>query len=237
MIGPDGKGASFFAVRYLIRMGASEQSVAAALCGSGCYRALVPELGKPHTVVVRLSGGGRPPSSVTFAQPARWPAPDASKLLRRATAVWRRLRSLVITERLGSDLTHVIHTRWKLDAPNELSYQIAGGSDAVVIGSRRWDRQPGQRWKESATQPLSVPALQWTGATNVHLLGSATVAGQSASVISFYDPTFGGYFKLWIDTNTLRTLQLTLVAAAHFMHHRYGGFNAPLAIVPPVTRH
>ena len=76
------------------------------------------------------------------------------------------------------------------------------------------------------TSPLTAPALQWTRATNVHLLGSATVAGRRVWLISFYDPSFGGFFQIWVDKKTMRTLQLTLIAAAHFMHHRYSDFNA-----------
>src|SRR5205085_408317 len=105
VIGPDGKGASTLTVRYRLRRSAGEQSVAAALCGSGCYRALVPELGRARSLVVELSGGGRAPTSLAFALPAG-PARDASALLRRASATWRSLRSLVIAERPGSAATH-----------------------------------------------------------------------------------------------------------------------------------
>jgi hypothetical protein len=174
---------------------------------------------------------------LTFSLPAAWPAPDASTLLRRATATWRSLRSLVITERLGSDPTHVLHTRYKLAAPDKLSYQIVGGADAVIIGSRRWDRQPGQAWKESPAPPLVEPALQWARATNVHLLGTATLAGRPVWLISFYDPSFGGFFEIWVEKQTMHTLQLTLTAAAHFMHHRYSDFNAPVSIVQPPSGH
>jgi copper transport protein len=185
MIGPDGKGVSALTVHYRLRTSAGEQSVAATLCGSGCYRAFVPSLGRPRSLVVDVSGGGHAPASLAFALPARWPAPHASALLRRATATWLHLHSLVIAERLGSDPTHVLHTRYELAAPDKLSYQISGGADAVIIGNRRWDRLPGQAWKESSTTRLTVPALQWARATNVHLLGSPTVGGRPVWLISF----------------------------------------------------
>jgi hypothetical protein len=40
-----------------------------------------------------------------------------------------------------------------------------------------------------------------------------------------------------VDKKTLRTLRLTLTAAAHFMHHRYSHFNAPITIVTPSSAH
>jgi hypothetical protein len=39
--------------------------------------------------------------------------------------------------------------------------------------------------------------------------------------------------EIWIDKHTHRTLELRMTAAGHFMHHRYGPFNAPLTISPP----
>lgn len=236
VIGPDGKGVSSLAVRYRLRTSAGELPISAVLCGSGCYRAVVPSAGRPQSLLVAISGAGRAPRSLSFALPVRWPAPGATALLRRAAETWRRLRSLVISERLGSDPTHVLHTRYELVAPDKLRYQIVGGADAVVIGRRRWDRQPGQAWKESSTPPLAEPALQWARATNVHLLGGTTIAGRPVWQISFYDPSFGGFFEIWVDKTSARTLQLTLVAAAHFMHHSYSGFNAPVSIVPPARR-
>jgi copper transport protein len=231
--GGDGKGESALTVRYRLRASGGETAAPALLCGSGCYRALLPRRGRPRSLLVTIAGPGRRPSSLAFVLPSRWSPPQASALLRRATSAWQQLRSLVIKERLGSDATHVLHTRYELEAPDKLSYRIAGGSQAVVIGARRWDRQPGQPWKESSATRLSEPALQWTRATNVRLFGSGTVAGRPVWVISFYDPSFGGFFEIWVDKTSGRTLQLTLIAAAHFMHHRYSHFNAPLTVVAP----
>jgi hypothetical protein len=52
-------------------------------------------------------------------------------------------------------------------------------------------------------------------------------------VVSFVTPQVPAWFTIWIDKRTYRTLELRMIAAAHFMHHLYGPFNAPLAISPP----
>ena len=52
-------------------------------------------------------------------------------------------------------------------------------------------------------------------------------------VLSFYDPQTPAFFTIAIERATLRTLDLHMIAAAHFMHHRYTGFDAPVTIAPP----
>jgi len=54
-----------------------------------------------------------------------------------------------------------------------------------------------------------------------------------ANRASFYDPKLPAWFELTIDPKTGRLLALRMTAMAHFMRHRYSGFNAPLTIVPP----
>jgi hypothetical protein len=197
-------------------------------CGSGCYRALSP---KPvrRRVVIEVAGG-----AVPFALPAE-PAP-AERIVRRASRVFRSLRSLVYVESLRSSPARGIVTTWKLVAPNRLSYRIRGGAAAVVIGQRRWDRgQPGAKWQRSQQIPaLTVPEPTWGDvAVDGHLLGLGRVRGRPVWIVSFVNPATPAWFTAWIDRTDYRTLQLRMTAAAHFMFHRYLQFNAPVRIVPP----
>jgi len=57
----------------------------------------------------------------------------------------------------------------------------------------------------------------------------------AADRASFYDPKLPAWFELTIDPKTGRLLALRMTAMAHFMRHRYSGFNAPLKIVPPLA--
>jgi len=52
-------------------------------------------------------------------------------------------------------------------------------------------------------------------------------------MISFYDPKLPAWFELSLDPKTSRLLALRMTAQAHFMRHRYSGFDRPLEIVPP----
>jgi len=196
-------------------------------CGAGCYTAAIHAAGR---VEVRPSGS--PP--VTFSVPAS--ARPATKIVARATRVLRGLRSLVYLESLRSGPTGGIETRWKMAAPDRLSYRIKGGAGAVVIGTRRWDQaRPGAAWTQSRQAPaLDVPQPLWGGrAENAHVLGKGQVDGRPVWIVSFVNPTVPAWFTTWIDRESYRTLRLRMTAASHFMFHRYLEFDRPLKIVPP----
>jgi hypothetical protein len=217
VLSPEGGGASGLRVAF---RGAGP-AVPATGCGSGCYAARLPRPSRRVEVVV----GGAP---VPFALPDR--ARPAADLVRHAAAALGAARSVTIDERLASSPTHAIRARFRVAAPDRLTYRIAGGSDAVVIGARRWDRaSPRERWVESAQTPLRLPTPTWTTARDARLLarsgGTATVA--------FLDPTIPAWFRVRLDRRTFRPLEVRMIAAAHFMRDRYSGYDAPLEIRPP----
>ena len=196
-------------------------------CGLGCYSASAP---RPRQVEVRLSGS-RP---VAFEIPEQ--TPSAAAIVARAARTTRALKSLVYTESLRSGPTGGLLTTWSLQAPDEVEYRIKGGADAVVLGTRRWDRdRPGAPWRRSQQLPaLRVPQPAWgSQATNAYVLGTARVNGRPVWVVSFANPTTPAWFTVWIDRATYRPLRLHMTAAAHFMTHRYLAFDRPLGIEPP----
>jgi hypothetical protein len=167
--------------------------------------------------------------------PARWPAPPAATLVARADRVYRSLRTLVIHERLASSARNAVVTTYRVQAPNRLAYRIAGGPEAVIIGAKRWDRLPGGSWERSDQEPLTQPEPFWGSdpVRNARLLGTGRVGGRPVRIASFYDPRLPAWFVLWVDRDTSRLLALRMTAQAHFMRHRYTGFDRPLRITPP----
>lgn len=203
-------------------------TVRAHPCGSGCYSVLAPSGARLGRVEVLVPGG-----PVSFRIPATT-RPGAA-IVRRATRVFDRLRTLVYVESLRSGPKGGIVTTWRFKAPDLLSYQIHGGAAAVVIGRRRWDQtRPGGRWVKSETTVLRVPQATWgDGVRNAEVLGSARVGGRPVWLVSFMTPSVPAWFTAWIDKRSYRTLRLRMTAAAHFMYHRYVGFDRPLQIRPP----
>jgi len=226
-LGPEGTGLDGFEVRIGGR--------ASTRCGPGCYAATLPLPAPPRRIDVSLSGLGRRPATVPFTLPTRWPAPPARALVARADRAFRSLRTLVIHEHLASSARNAIDTTYRVQAPNRLAYRIAGGPQAVIIGGTRWDRLPGGKWERSEQEPLTQPEPFWGAdpVRNARLLGTGRLGGRSVWLASFYDPKLPAWFELSIDQRTSRLLALRMTAQAHFMRHRYGGFDRPFEIVPP----
>ena len=229
VVGPEGIGVAGLPIGFTIRTGGGgvvrKRGVA---CGLGCYAA-TGETGPPERVTVAV---GR--RRFQFIIPRPWPRSDATELVRRSGQVWRDLRTLVWRERLGSGRNH-LDTEYRAVAPNRFGYRIAGGAEAVVIGTRRWDRSSAHgSWEASRQLPaLRQPVPFWSGVRDARVVGSPTVRGHGAWRITFFDPATPAWFSVVLDQQTLRTLSLRMLAAAHFMRHVYRGFNRPLKLEPP----
>jgi hypothetical protein len=231
IVGPQGLGSSHLAVRFLVagRDGRT-QTRTGAPCGQGCYRADAA-IGRPGRITVVV--GGKRPRRATFVLPRVWPPPPAGLLVARAARVWRSLHSLVDRDTL-SDGRYAGTTVWKIVAPDRIAYHTRDSGDAVIIGARRWDRSPGRStWTESTQLPVRQPVPDWVGAVDARLLGTVRVRGRPARRVSFFDPGTPGWFTILVEQGTLHTVDVRMIATAHFMHDRYGPFDAPIRIVPP----
>jgi hypothetical protein len=229
VVGPQGRGVSGLSVAFVMQ-GATKSATA---CGAGCYRATLITKGRPASVDVALNGTESTHWHV--ALPATWPAPDAAALLVRARAVWRSLRSLSFSESLASGPGHVALSRWRVQAPDRIAYQVKGGWAGIVVGHTRWDRGPGAKhWASSPQTRLTQPIPGWVKVTDAHVLGSTTVRGRPAWRVSFYDSGTPGWFTVLVDKFSLRIYQVRMTATSHFMRDDYGSFNATPAIRPPI---
>jgi copper transport protein len=222
VLGPDDNGVDGLSIAF--RGGG--QTLGASSCGPGCYRALGRIHGRHVTVVI----GAAP--AVSFQLPVR--TEPAAALVAKARHAYASLHSLVIHERLASSLRDRITTTWQIVAPDRLTYVTSDGSRAVVIRGQRWDSVGKGPPVRSAQSPLQLPGAQWGPRwVNAKALGWTRVGGERARLVSFFDPRLPGWFKVALEPKTNRPLELEMTAAAHFMHHRYTGFNRPIRIVPP----
>jgi hypothetical protein len=188
-------------------------------------------------VAVRLVRAGGRVVLVSFRLAGDWPPRPAALVLARVERTYRRLHSLVIHERLATSPTLVLRSVYRAAAPSSLEITSSNGNRAILIGGRRWDRHPGAGWEESEQVPaLTSVTPFWRGALqDVTLLGTPTVAGRPALRVSFAAPQMAAFFDLVVDRATYRPLRLEMTAAAHFMQHRYSGFDTALRIEPPQT--
>lgn len=229
VLGGQGTGVSGLDVAFELQ-GASAD---AEQCGAGCYRARLPARVPPASVTLEIRGG---PNAVRWhvALPATWPPADATALVLRAGRVWRSLRSLSYHERLASSPRAAVESSWRIEAPDRVAYTVVGEGGGVIIGSRRWDqRTSNSPWVESPQTRLTQPLPLWGLVTDAHVLGTASVQGRSAWLVSFFDPSTPAWFEIALDRSTMHTLETHMITTAHFMTDIYGAFNATPAIVPP----
>jgi hypothetical protein len=228
VVGPQGHGVSGLAVTFAVQ----GSSKVAAACGPGCYRSTFTARQRPARVDVVLQGAN--PVRWRVALPTTWPPPDGTALLARARTVWRSLRSLSFSESLASGPGFVARSRWRVQAPDRLSYQVKNGPAGIIVGGTRWDRFPGaKKWVSSPQLRLTQPIPGWVGVADAHVLGSTTVHGQPTWRVSFYDPGTPGWFTVLVDKSSLRIYQVRMTATAHFMLDDYGSFNTTPPILPP----
>jgi copper transport protein len=208
LIGPDGTGVDGRIVTV--------DGTPARSCGSGCYRAAAVPGG------LSIGVGGK---TIVFDLPAH--APDGYALLQRVDRTYRTARTAVFDEHLASTPTNGQTTRFKLVAPDRLAYQTKGGPAAVVIGTRRWDRDSSRApWVESAQTRLDVMQPYWGNPTNVHEI--------APNVLTFVDRRVPAWFRVTLTGARPQRVQMT--AAGHFMVERYVGIDVPLGISPPPSR-
>jgi copper transport protein len=189
-------------------------------CGTGCYTARV---GNQRSLTVTH---GKTTLAFDLCDLGK-----GTQFVKGVSKAVKSLRGFSFVERLSSGTVTIV-TTWREAPPNKLRYRINTGAQSVIIGSRRWDRQPGGKWIESAQTPLSLPAPAWypNRFTNARI-----VARKGDTVIVTFLDAQGGpaWFRLTADRRTHRPIALRMYAPAHFMHHRYFALGKPVRIVPP----
>jgi hypothetical protein len=204
-------------------------------CGSGRYCGEVRATGPKPTIRLRIKRLDGTVWTVSAVLP-RDPRPEgAAQIVRDSLRAVRELNSLVIHEHLDSGPPYkALVTVFTYVAPNRMSYWIAGGGAAVVVGPRRWDRGGvSQDWLQSRQDPIRVPTPDWRQALHPSILGSGIRNGRKVWRVSFYDSTIPAWFEVDVDVRTKLPLWLSMTGASHFMIHDYRAFNAPLDVQPP----
>jgi len=232
IVGQSGRGVDGLEVELTARSPSSRATRSARPCGHGCYAATLPVVA-PTEFAVKVIGVGSP-RTVLFPVAGRWPPAQGEQFLARASRVFRRLRTVVFSERLASDPSHSILTTWKLVAPDRFEYEIQGGPGGIIIGTRRWDRpKPGAPWTPSATTLLPQPTAPWgTRIADAHVLAETP----HTLTASWLDPVVPAWFTATFDRRSALPIELRMTSPAHFMRHRYLAFNRKVRIEPPAAK-
>jgi len=163
--------------------------------------------------------------------------PAAVALLEEARQATRALRAWRETEQLTDGKGNVVVADYDLVPPDRLRYRTSAGTEAVIIGSRRFTRVGGGRWEvDTLPQAVAVegPLLYMRGAERVALGRRERCDGEECQVVLWDLPGGSASFAAWVGTTSGRVHRLLMVATAHYMTLRSRDFNAPVVINPPL---
>jgi hypothetical protein len=187
----------------------------AAPCGTGCYRAPDPQ--GPVTVGI----GKR---SWTFTISAD--APSGKAIVAQAERAYARLKTVALEQRLASGPGNAVVTLFEFQAPDRLRYTNVGGSQAIVIGSSRWDRPTTHDpWTRSPQQRVNVMHPPWRQPIDEHVVAPNTV--------TFFDLNTRAWFRVVVEPASKLPTTVGMTGISHFMTDRFSRFDAPLDIAPP----
>ncbi|HMJ00892.1 MAG TPA: hypothetical protein VK488_13730 [Gaiellaceae bacterium] len=200
------------------------KTVEARTCGQGCSRIEAAVLGgSPKRLTVRAGS-----VTLAFELPARLP-PTGAGVFGRAQETMGSLQSFRFHERLTSGAGGV-STDYEVQAPNRLRLHTTGGYRAVYIGRAQWDYQGG-RWERAPFPGLTLKQmLVWYQAKHARIVGRR--ANGVTELAAFGLEPVPAFFRLEVEP-TGRVVEADMIAASHFMVHRYSDYNGRFTIRPP----
>jgi hypothetical protein len=184
-------------------------------CGTGCYRA--PDPNGP--VVVHI--GDR---SWTFT--IRSDAPSGTAIVSQAERAYAKLKTVALEQRLASGPVNPIVTLFEFQAPDRLRYTNVGGSQAIIVGSSRWDRPTAHDpWTRSPQQRVNVMHVPWRRPIDEHVVAPNTV--------TFFDLSTRAWFRVVVEPASKLPTTVGMTGISHFMVDHFSRFDAPLQIAAP----
>jgi len=210
-----------------LRVEVGHHNLDAEPCGRGCSRVAAPVLnGSPVRLSVRAGS-----SRLSFALPARLPA-DGDDVLARAEHTMGRLHSYRFTERLSSG-AETVTTKLEVQAPDRLRLRTSTGFRSVIIGRNRWDFAKGH-WEHVPFPGLDVAGvLMWSRAKHPRIITRRP--HRITELAAFGLQPVPAWFRVAVNPSG-RVVEAEMIAASHFMVHRYSDFNSSVSIRPPVRR-
>jgi copper transport protein len=201
-----------------------------AACGRGCRRFATTG----DSVRVAVTERGRRYAAELPASWQRGKERRARRLLERAEATMRRLRSVREIEEVTSGPGSFARTEYRLQAPDRMAYTANRRIDTVIIGDRQWFRAPGAPWearKYGGGLPFRTRGwFRWTTyARAVRLLELRPTQAE----LALMDPATPVWFRLVVDRRSGRIMRARMITKAHYMTQRYRDFNRPVRIRPP----
>ncbi len=224
-------------------------SARAGPCGVGCTRLALA--GSPATLDVDVTAQRR---GYLVSLPIRYqPSAGAvaARLLAEVERSQQNLRSVAISETLGSGTGAPEVTFYRVGMPDRFAYRLSRQgrlvSDTTIVGTHEWTREAGQKRWEEGVYGGGGPAFSaagylgwWTPfAGQPQLLDrTRTRGGERADIATVSRiPGLGTvWLRLEIDVTHRRVLNIGMITTAHFMTQSWGAFDSARPIgAPPAS--
>ncbi len=201
-------------------------------CGTGCRRFRLPP---DRALRVMLGEAGR---RFVTTLPTRWRpagAARARRLVLRAQAVMRGLRSVREVEDVSSGPGSFARTTYRLSAPDRMAFTTDRGIRSVIVGRRRAFRAADGPWQTGDySGALAFRTRTWfmwtTYARTVRLLGERREGGRRLAELALMDEATPVWIRLTVDLATGRAVDERMNARGHALTARYSGFDRPTTI-------
>ena len=176
-------------------------------------------------------------------------SPEGEALFRRGIEALTSLRDVRFTQWIADGRgnaavsAHAV-TAGDEDGPPGFSYRAVGGMEAIIIGSTRWIRLPGDlNWEEQEGATVVLPSEwdeEYTGATGFTILGEETIDGERCQLLAFVVPELTeprrqtvAWYLWWVGEETGYVRKEAMVSRLHYMHNAFGDFDVPIMLSPP----
>jgi hypothetical protein len=183
------------------------------------------------------------------AVPKSGSSPEGEALFQRAMEGVTSLRDVRFTQwiadgRGNASVSEHGVTTGDGNTPPGFTYRAAGGMEAIIIGSTRWIRLPGDPGWEEQEGAIVVPPSEWDeeyfGATGFTILGEETIDGERCQLLAFVVPELSeprrqtvAWYLWWVGEETGHVRKEAMVSRLHYMRNSFGDFDVPIALSPP----
>jgi len=183
------------------------------------------------------------------AVPGSESSPEGEALFRRGMASITTLRDVRFTQWIAdgegnSAMSEHAVTAGSNDTPPGFTYRAAGGMEAIIIGSTRWVKLPGDLgWEEQEGATVVLPAEwdeEYLGATGFMILGEETIDGERGQLLAFVVPELTeprrqtvAWYLWWVGEETGYVRQEAMVSRLHYMLNEFSEFDLPIVLAPP----
>lgn len=211
-------------------------------CGLGCFRgtARLDSRGTWSFQVSGVTNGGRLRTEVQVPLPAE----DGSERFAAMLDAMASLRTARVREELRASADgNPIVSEYRFAAPDRMSWQAPNGdaTERMAFGEygyrRRSSSDPWERYEwpgDGFAWPAGFYTAFFEGATSPRLLGTDVLDGRAVTVLSFVQPSYPAWYRVWLDEDD-RIRRLEMLTDRHFMDQRYGPLDRPVDISEPTT--